>query len=61
MNQHSTLNQIGALLIPAVAITIAYQYVPQDLEVMRAVLSAVQLGCILGVAAVAVRSLLREF
>jgi hypothetical protein len=59
-NQSTTLGQIGALLGPAIVITILYGYIPQDLPALRTVLSIIQFGCMIGIAAIAVRSVIRD-
>ena len=62
MNQESTtLSRIGALLVVTIAITIVDSYVPRELNLVRQMISLVQLGFMLAIMVLAVRSILSDF
>lgn len=61
MNQHTTINRIGAMLATTVVITILYSYIPLELTPVRQLLSLVQLGFMIAIMTLTMRIVLRDF
>lgn len=61
MQQSNTTNQIGALLLMTVALTIAISYVPAELGIVRTLLSLVQLALMVIIMTMTLRAVLRDF
>ena len=61
MQQSNTTNQIGALLLMTIALTIGISYIPSELGIVRQILSMAQLGLMVIIMTVTVRAVLRDF
>lgn len=61
MQQSTTTSQVGALLLMTVALTIFISYIPEELNLIRQLLSLVQLGLMAIIMIVTLRAVLRDF
>ena len=61
MQTHHTLTTLATLIVAVVTVTIVDSYVPHEMGPVRLVLALVQLGLMLAIATVTLRSVMREF